>query len=194
MTEKIIKIKKILTLESYVKNLELYSHLFEVQLPPKNINLWKIRLNFGMGTPLIGDLLLNLEQERILEIHPFPEWVVQIKSIDNVKSKPYLIVPNFTASFVKKLSRKSIDEKLDLIQKEIDTINIEDLIAFEYEIGINILVPAFVPHFFISSKINKEAGEFPPYLQVFEPNLDILTKNLNVKTSYYFKLPFMVAI
>ncbi|GAH68289.1 unnamed protein product, partial [marine sediment metagenome] len=39
-----------------------------------------------------------------------------------------------------------------------------------------------------------DAGEEPPYLQVFEPNLDVLTKNLRIKTSYFFKLPFSVYI
>lgn len=95
---------------------------------------------------------------------------------------------------MKKFSKKSVDERIKLIQNEIDNIKIDGLIAFEYEIGINILVPAFIPHFFIASKINKDAREKPPYLQVFEPNLDILTKNLRIKTSYFFKLPFSVSI
>ncbi len=193
MTKDSIKVKNIITLETYLKNKDSYQHLFEVQLPPESINLFKVRYNFEMGTPLVGDLLLDLESERMLEIHPFPEWVVHLKS-DKVKSKPYLVVPNFPNSLVKKFSRKSVDEKIKLIQNEIDHIKIDDLIAFEYEIGINILVPAFIPHFFIASKINKEAGEEPPYLQVFEPNLDVLTKNLKIKTSYFFKLPFSVSI
>jgi hypothetical protein len=194
MKETSIKIKKILTFESYLKNKELYKYLFEIQMPPENIKLWKVRYNFDLGTILVGDLLLDLEQERMFEIHPFPEWIVYLKSTYNVKSKPYLIVPMFSNSIVKQLSRISLDKRIDLIQKEIEKISIEDLIAFEYDIGINILVPAFIPHFFISSKINKEAGESPPYLQVFEPNLDILTKNLKIKTSYLFKLPFSVSI
>jgi hypothetical protein len=194
MKESPFKMKKILTFESYLKSKDLYEHLFEVQVPPENIKLWKVRYNFDMGTPMIGDLLLDLEQERMLEVHPFPEWVVYLRSNYNVKSKPYLIVPTFSNSFVKQISRKTLDKRIELIQKEIEKLSIEDLIAFEYEIGINILIPAFIPHFFICSKINKEAGESPPYLQVFEPNLDILTKNLKIKPSYLFKLPFSVSI
>jgi hypothetical protein len=194
MKDLVQRIINIVTYNDYIKEENLYENLFEVQLPPEDINLWKIRYNFNMGTPLLGDLLLDLEQEERLEIHPFPEWVVQLKTKDVVKSKPYLVVPNFSKPLIKKINRKSINEKIELIQNEIDTIKIDDLIAFEYDIGINILVPAFIPHFFISSKINREAGEKPPYLQVFEPNLEVLTKNLKIKTTYFFKLPFSVTV
>ena len=194
MTDNLVKLKKIITLEAYNENPSTYQHLFEVQLPPEKINLFKVRHNFEMGTPMVGDLVLDLESEKMLEIHPFPEWVVFLKSSDKVKSKPYLVVPNFPLSLVKKISRKSVDERIRLIQNELETITIDGLIAFEYEIGINILVPAFIPHFFIASKITKDAGEESPYLQVFEPNLDVLTKNLQVKMSYFFKLPFSVFI
>jgi len=194
MSDNSIRLKNIVTLETYNENPDKFQHLFEVQNPPENINLFKVRYSFEMGTPLVGDLVLDLESERLLEIHPFPEWVVFLKSSNKVKSKPYLVVPNLPNSLVKKFSRKSVDERIKLIQNEIVKIKIDDLIAFEYEIGINILVPAFIPHFFIASKINKDAGEKPPYLQVFEPNLDTLTKNLRIKTSYFFKLPFSVYI
>lgn len=194
MTDNLVKVKKIITLEAYNENPNAYQHLFEVQLPPENINLFKVRHHFEMGTPVVGDLVLDLESEKMLEIHPFPEWVVFLKSSSKVKSKPYLVVPNFPNSLIKKFSRKSLDERIGLIQNEIDTLTIDDIIAFEYDIGINILVPAFIPHFFISSKINKDTGEKPPYLQVFEPNLDVLTRNLRIKMSYFFKLPFSVYI
>ena len=194
MTDNLVKLKKIITLQAYNENPDAYQHLFEVQLPPENINLFKVRHNFEMGTPMVGDLVLDLESEKMLEIHPFPEWVVFLKSSTKVKSKPYLVVPNFPNSLVKKFSRKSVEERIGLIQNEIDSITIDDIIGFEYDIGINILVPAFISHFFISTKINKDAGEAPPYLQVFEPNLDVLTKNLQIKMSYFFKLPFSVYI
>ena len=89
MSESSIKIEKILKFDEIVTEPNEYIHLFEVQLPPKDINLWKIRYNFDMGTPLVGDLLLDLESEKNLEIHPFPEWVVYLKSVGNKNSKPY---------------------------------------------------------------------------------------------------------
>ncbi|MHA1489269.1 MAG: hypothetical protein ACTSRI_06405 [Promethearchaeota archaeon] len=194
MTNNLKKIKNIITLEEYINNKEKYIHLFEVQLPPDDLKLFKPRLNFEMGNPLIGDLRLDLEKENMLEIHPFPEWVVQLKSPENVKCKPYLIVPNFSLSVVKSLARKSFEKKLKIIEQEVKKLTIDDLIAFKYEIGINILVRGFTPHFFISSKINKDIGEAPPYLQVFEPNMDKITRILKIKTTYFFKLPFSVMI
>ncbi len=194
MTKIFKKIEKIINFEIYIENQELYKHLFEVQLPPEDTNLWKIRFHYDMGTPLVGDLILDLENENKLEIHPFPEWVVQLKSTGKVNSKPYLIVPNFPYPLIKKLLRKNFDEKIKLIQNEVNNLTIDNLIAFEYDVGINILIPALIPHLFISSKINKEKGESPPYLQVFEPNLDKLTKNLRIKTTHFFKLPFWIVI
>ena len=95
---------------------------------------------------------------------------------------------------VRKFRRKSIDERIELIQNEINSTQIQDLLGFEYKIGINIMVPAFIPHFFISSHIDEIKGDKPPYLQVFEPELSYLTKNLNIKTTYYFQLPYKASI
>ncbi len=173
---------------------EIYEHLFEIQTPPSDIKLWKIRFNFDLGTLLLGDLLLDLEQEKMLEIHPFPEWVVQLKCVSNGKSKPYLVVPNLPKSLVRKFARKTSDEIVEILTQEIPKLKINDLIAVEYEVGVNILVPAFIPHFFISSKINKAEGELPPYLQVFEPNIESTTKNLKIKPTYYFELPFLAKL
>jgi len=194
LANKIKNINKIISMEIYIKNKEFYDHLFEVQLPSEDLKLWKPRFNFEMGTPLIADLLLDIEEEKMLEVHPFPEWVVHLKSLDKVNSKPYLIVPNLPKPFIKKLARKSVDERINLIKDEVAKLTIDDLVAFEYEVGINVLVPAFIPHLFISSKINKEAGDSPPYLQVFEPNLETLTKTLKIKLTYFFELPFTVII
>lgn len=194
MEKNTLKIKNIINLEEFYDNSIEFSHLFEVQTPPKEIRLFKERFNFEIGNLLVGDLVLDLESERMLEIHPFPEWVIQLKTIPPSKSKPYLVVPNFSRSFMKKLGRKTFGLKIGLIKKEISSLDMENLIAFEYEEGINVLVPAFVPHFFISSKRNKEVGDLPPYLQVFEPNLLDIAKVLRIKPTYYFKLPFNVEI
>ena len=97
------KVKTIITFNDYATHVNIYNHLFEVQLPTEDLKLWKTRYRFELGTPLVGDLLLDLEQEKALEIHPFPEWVVYLKSLGKVKAKPYLIVPNFSKAFVRKL-------------------------------------------------------------------------------------------
>ncbi len=194
MSDRALKIKKIINFKCYQENKEIYAHLFEIQQPNEDIKLFKERYSHDLGTLLVGDLVLDLERERLLEIHPFPEWVVQLKASMKINAKPYLVVPNFSPSFMKKLLRKSLDSKLELLKDQISRLKIEDLIGLEYQVGINVLVPAYVPHFFISSKIKKEEGEKPPYLQVFEPNYLSVVKTLNIKPSYYFKLPFHVEI
>lgn len=194
MTEDIYNIKKIITLDEHANNIKEFEHLFEVQLPPIEGPMFSIRSNYEIGTLLVGDLVLNLEIEQVLEFHPFPEWVVQLRSQKEGKAKAYLIVPNISNKVVKKISRKPIDVKINLLETELNDISIDELIAFEYDVGINVKVPAFIPHFFISSKIDKENGETPPYLQVFEPKLDALTKYLKVKTTYFHSLPYKVRI
>ncbi len=190
MSQNLFNIKNVFTIDDIYRNKEDLHHLFEVQLPPKEIKLFKERFHFELGTLLIGDLVLDLEKERMLEIHPFPEWVVELKT--ETKCKPYLVVPNFSQSFINKLLRKPLEKKIDLLENEISRLEIEKLIAFEYEIGINVLVPAYIPHFFISSK-NEKLSEYP-YLQVFEPDFTNIVNVLKIKPSYYFKLPFFVQI
>ncbi|MHA1150348.1 MAG: hypothetical protein ACTSR8_19140 [Promethearchaeota archaeon] len=194
MTENLQNVKTIIKMGDYLKDPNLYNFLFELQQPPNDINLWKIKYNFKMGTPLVGDLILDLEKENNLEVHPFPEWVVFLRYTAKVNSRPYLIVPKLDNKFVRKLSRKTIDDRISMLKEKIKALTIDDFLAFEYELGINVLVPAFIPHLFISSTIKKEEGESPPYLQVFEPNIDILNTTLKIRPTYFFKLPFSVII
>lgn len=194
MIETIEKLTNIITLEDYISKENDYNHLIEVQFPPADVNIFKVRMNFDMGTPLIGDLVLDVEAENLLEVHPFPEWVVFLRSKTLTKSKPYLVVPNLSKKFMRKLNRKSVYHRIELIKEELKDLKQSDLFAFEYELGVNILVPAFTPHLFVSSQIDKVSGDNPPYLQVFEPKLDELTKNLKIKTTYFFTLPYKVSI
>jgi len=83
MPEKAVIIKSIIKLEEYVENEDKFKYLFEVQLTPPNLKNFRPRFNFDKGgTLLVGDLVLNLEEEQFLESHPFPEWVVQLISIE----------------------------------------------------------------------------------------------------------------
>jgi hypothetical protein len=184
----------IINLNNYLDNQDNFNHLFKVQLPHENLKLWKVRYKIDLGTFIVGDLLLNLEEENSFEVHPFPEWVVYLKTLQNLTSKPYLIVPKLSKLFIKNLERKKIHKKIELIQDEMNNINIDDILAFEYELGINILVPAFIPHTFLSSKIQYEDGEKPPFLQVFEPNIEHITKSLKIEPTHFFQLPFSFKI
>ncbi|MHA1274545.1 MAG: hypothetical protein ACTSQJ_17060 [Promethearchaeota archaeon] len=194
MEPNVYKIKNIIRLEDYYENINLFNHLFEVQLPPNDLKSWRPRYNYEIGNLLVGDLILDLEKENTLEVHPFPEWVVHLRTINPTNSIPYLIVPNLPNSFMKKLNRKNIDQRTVLVQEKIKNLKIDDFIAFEYKIGVNVLIHAFTPHLFISSKVNKEIGDIGSYLQVFEPNFELFTKILKIKTTYFFKIPFSVII
>jgi len=83
-------------------------------------------------------------------------------------------------------------KRISKIDETIKNLTDDELIAFEYQIGVSIKVNANVPHTFIA-KIAPEKNEKPPYLQVYEPNLKIFNEVLKFKTPYY-KLPFKIKI
>ncbi|MBD3255022.1 MAG: hypothetical protein GF383_08005 [Candidatus Lokiarchaeota archaeon] len=194
MSEKEFEIQKIVDINRYLQNPAAYRHLFEVQVPPSKIKTWKVRYNYILGTLMVGDLILDLESENMLEIHPFPEWVVHLKRFNQPTTVPYLVVPDLDLSITRKITRKPYPDKIELIEDLISHLTISNLIAFEYQLGVNVLVPAFIPHFFISSKFDKEGHVAAPYLQVFEPNINALQQTLNIKPTSYFQLPFSVFI
>mgnify|MGYP001048892842 CR=1 FL=1 len=193
MPEKAVILKSIIKLEDYVENEDKFKHLFEVQLAPPNLKNFRPRFNFDKGgTLLVGDLVLNLEEEQYLESHPFPEWVVQLISTEKPIGVPYLIVPNLPNRFISRLNKMNYEKRILKIDETIKNLTADELIAFEYQIGVSIKVNANVPHTFIA-KIAPEKNEKPPYLQVYEPNLRIFNEVLKFKTPYY-KLPFKIRI
>ena len=193
MSEKINNIKYIIKLENYIENEENFKHLFEIQLAPPGLKNFRPRFNFDKGgTLLVGDLVLNIEEEQYLESHPFPEWVVQLISKEKALGKAYLIVPNLANRIISRLNTMNYEKRIVKIDEIIKNLTADDLIAFEYQIGVSIKVHANVPHTFIS-KIDLKKNEKPPYLQVYEPNLRIFNEVLKFKTPY-FKLPFKIKI
>lgn len=193
MSEKINNIKSIIRLKDYIENEENLTHLFEIQLAPPGLKNFRPRFNFDKGgTLLVGDLVLNIEEEQYLESHPFPEWVVQLISKEGPIGLAYLIVPNLPNRFISRLNTMNYEKRIAKINEIIKNLTADDLIAFEYQIGVSIKVHANVPHTFIS-KIDLKKNEKPPYLQVYEPNLRIFNEVLKFKTPYY-KLPFKIKI
>lgn len=193
MSEKVNNIKSIIKLSDYIKNEENFKHLFEIQLAPPGLKNFKPRFNFDKGgTLLVGDLVLSIEEEEYLESHPFPEWVVQLISIERPIGIAYLVVPDLPNRFISKLNKMNYEKRILKINEIINNLTADDLIAFEYQIGVSIKVHANVPHTFIS-KTDQKKNEKPPYLQVYEPNLRIFNEVLKFKTPYY-KLPFKIKI
>ncbi|MCK4280578.1 MAG: hypothetical protein KAX10_00560 [Candidatus Lokiarchaeota archaeon] len=193
MHENVEIIKSIIRLKDYIENEEDFKHLFEIQLAPPGLKNFRPRFNFDKGgTLLVGDLVLNIEEEQYLESHPFPEWVVQLISKEGPIGSAYLIVPNLPNRFISRLNTMNYEKRIAKIDEVIKNLTTDDLIAFEYQIGVSIKVNANVPHTFIS-KIDLKKNEKPPYLQVYEPNLRIFNEVLKFKTPYY-KLPFKIKI
>lgn len=193
MSEKINNIKSIIRLKDYIENEENLTHLFEIQLAPPGLKNFRPRFNFDKGgTLLVGDLVLNIEEEQYLESHPFPEWVVQLISKVGPIGLAYLIVPNLPNRFISRLNTMNYEKRIAKINEIIKNLTADDLIAFEYQMCVSIKVHANVPHTFIS-KIDLKKNEKPPYLQVYEPNLRIFNEVLKFKTPYY-KLPFKIKI
>ncbi len=193
MSENVNNIKSIIRLKDYIEREENFKHLFEIQLAPPGLKNFKPRFNFDKGgTFLVGDLVLNIEEEQYLESHPFPEWVVQLISKEKALGIAYLIVPNLANRIISRLNIMNYEKRILKINEIINNLTVDDLIAFEYQIGVSIKVNANVPHTFIS-KINPKRNEKPPYLQVYEPNLRIFNEVLKFKTPYY-KLPFKIKI
>lgn len=193
MHENVEIIKSIIRLKDYIENEEDFKYLFEIQLAPPGLKNFRPRFNFDKGgTLLVGDLVLNIEEEQYLESHPFPEWVVQLISKEGPIGSAYLIVPNLLNRFISRLNTMNYEKRIVKIEEIIKNLTADDLIAFEYQIGVSIKVHANVPHTFIS-KIDLKKNEEPPYLQVYEPNLRIFNEVLKFKTPYY-KLPFKIKV
>ena len=193
MSKLVKNIKRIIVFNDYIKESEKYIHLFEIQLPPTDLQNFRPKYNFEQGgTLLVGDLVLNIEVEEYLESHPFPEWVVQLVSSKGQSGKAYLIVPDLEVRFISRLNKLNYEKRIKKIEEIVGSLSLDDLIAVEYKIGMNIRVPENVPHTFIG-KINNAKNEKPPYLQVFEPNLKVFNELLKFKTPYY-KLPFKIKI
>jgi len=117
---------------------------------------------------------------------------VQLISKEKALGKAYLIVPNLANRIISRLNTMNYEKRIVKIDEIIKNLTADDLIAFEYQIGVSIKVHANVPHTFIS-KIDLKKNEKPPYLQVYEPNLRIFNEVLKFKTPY-FKLPFKIKI
>jgi len=186
----IFQIIRIIKFEDYIKESESYKHIFEVQFPSENLKGWNIKYDYSIGTPLIGDLIMNNFEDKSFEMHPFPEWVVQLINPHGKSSKAYLIVPNLDKSFIKKMLKKNIDNKVELLKNFFKSCTIENIIAFEYQIGVNVMIPAYIPHTFICSKEDLEKGLVPAYFQVFEPNFENIVKSLKIKPTQFFRISF----
>jgi hypothetical protein len=186
------KPNKIINIHEYLKNIEEYVHLFEICQQPPDTIMWQTHDEFTTaGTLLLGDLNLSEQETGIVEIHPFPEWVIKIFQPDKNPGKSYAIFPLLEKKFINKtLPRKNFVTRIQKIQQKIDSLTSIEIIAVEYVDGMCLKVRENVPHYFLSVI---EKGEDIPYLQVFEPRIDYIKSHLGFDTPY-FKLPFRLKV
>lgn len=168
-----------------------WGHLFEIAQPnpemiEKNLD-WSIKDGYDVaGTLLVGDLWVIKNDTNVLETHPFPEWVIQIYQLGRKSGKVYAILPKITESQLNELNLTDYTIRVKNTQKILEGLQEEDFFAIEYHIGMDIKIPANVPHEFISV-VSLE--EYVPYCQVFEPNMEKIMNSLRMEPAFY-KLQF----
>ena len=179
----------------YLEANEQYKHLFEISTPPINMIKkklhWQVRDDYKVGgTLMVGDLLVTKTNTKVLESHPFPEWVVQIYQ-PGVKSRTtYCVIPNLTPEFMEKV-HKQLDFKEELIQERLEKLTNEDYLIIEYRDGVCIKIPPFVPHEFITIDDNELRK---PYCQVFEPDLAEQSIAFGFDLTSFYLIPIELSV
>ncbi len=153
---------------------------------------WLVRDTFtNAGTLMVGDLRVIKKNTNILEVHPFPEWVVQLYQLEKPSGTTYAILPHFTEKDVECLKHLKWEKRVEKIRNLIDMQSEEDFIAIEYKDGVSIKIPENIPHEFISV-FNEE--ENCPYCQVFEPNMEEICNIFHYTPTEFFNLNFELKI
>lgn len=182
--EKAVKITDVWSVEDAIARQAEWGHLYEVQAPPPDHKNWRVREVFTQGGHLlVGDLLLDEQEARFLEVHPFPEWVVQVYQPGKRPGGAYAILPKLERKVVaRRLPRKPWAKRVATLNKMLGRLSPAEFFAIQYEVGTNIKIPANVPHYFLAKCAS---GEDLPYMQVFEPSLPILDEGLKITTPYF---------
>lgn len=173
-----------------------FSHLVEYQAKPTDLpkehENFRVRETFPLGNLLCGDLVINEEATKQLEMHPFPEWVVQLQRLDTPAGalRGYCIALDMTAKDLRKLEKKDWRERKDAVKELVKACTPEQLVAFAMAPGICVKVPANVPHYFVSAR--NDGTKAHPYCQVFEPAIawDGVAVLGRFDPTAYFSLPF----
>jgi hypothetical protein len=171
----------------YIQAQKTYGHLFDICQPKlemieKKIDWWVRDAFDKLGTLMVGDLIVLKHESDMMEIHPFPEWVVQMHMVGKTSGKTYAIVPAFEEKDIRKLEMRDWEKRIKKTQEMLDPLTEKDFIAIEYKEGISIKIPPNVPHDFISVV---KIGENDPYCQVFEPNFASVVEIFKISTPYF---------
>ncbi len=187
-----VKISRILSPEEIIARSKDFAHLFEILQPPENLQNFKPRDGFPSGgTLLVGDLVCTEYQTGNLEIHPFPEWVLQSPRLGKQPGKSYGVFANVDSKiFERKIVRKDWNGRVQTYNEYLKTLTIDDFFAIEMVQGIIIKVCKNAPHYFLSAR---SPGKDFPYLVVFEPDIPVVTEELKAATAY-LPLPYLLSL
>ncbi len=185
------KITEIWAIEDALKNQAEWGHLFEIQLPPPDFKNFREREKYDIaGHLLVGDLVIDENSTTFLETHPFPEWVVQLDLPGKKFGSAFVIFGKVPQKLIKRWASKPWETRVKQTAKQVQKLTASDLFAIQYHIGINIKVPANVPHYFLSACVGEDTF---PYMQVFEPTIPLLNDVLGGPTAYH-NLPSRVKV
>lgn len=179
-----IKISRVFSPEDTIAHAKEYAHLFEILQPPEGLSNFKRRDGFpDGGTLLVGDLVCNETQTTNLEIHPFPEWVLQSPRYGKHPGKAYAIFANVDPKFFeRKIARKDWIGRVQAYNEYMKTLPIDNFFAIEMPPGIIVKVCKNAPHYFLSAQT---ADLDSPYLVVFEPEIPVVAEELKAATAYF---------
>ncbi len=179
-----IKISRIFSPEDAIAHAKEYGHLFEVLQPPSDLANFKPKDGFPAGgTLLVGDLVCNDTLTTNLEVHPFPEWVLQSPRYGKHPSKVYAIFANVDPKFFeRKIARKDWIGRVQAYNEYLKALPIDSVFAIEMPFGVIVKVCKNAPHYFLSAP---SSGEDFPYLVVFEPNIPVVAEDLKAATAYF---------
>ncbi len=135
---------------------------------------------------MVGDLVCNESQTNNLEIHPFPEWVLQSPRYGKKTGKAFAVFANVDPRFFeRKIARKDWIGRVQSYNEYMKTVSKDNFFAIEMPPGVIVKVCKNAPHYFLSVL---NPGEDFPYLVVFEPAIPVVSEELKAATAY-FSLP-----
>lgn len=174
-----------------------FEHLVQYQKKPddlpKQFENFREKETYPAGNMLVGDLIINEEFSKQLEMHPFPEWVAQFIRLDTTADSvdAYCVAMDIAPKDLKKLDRRDWRERKDAVKELVKELKPEGIVAFRMVPGICVKVPGSVPHYFVSA--TKPEGKEYPYCQVYEPKIVFLDVFRHEPTAY-FQTPFEIRV
>ena len=191
-----MNISKIYAEFEYREVNEKYSHLVDIGILNENMvkdNIeWEIRGGFRISRPLlVGDLRVIRQKSQIMEIHQFPEWVIQMYQTNTNAADTLLIMPELSSKMVKDLQNMPWNTRCLKIQEILKKEKNPTYVGISYRDGVSIKVNANIPHDFICPLIGDQSVS---YCQVFEPDFNSIGEVYKIDPTKIFPLEYELSL